>query len=195
MAASSDSTDRDDIGPDGPRPEDVLRVLRFGVADKPYGVLLARVMEVVSMVTVRSVPGAPSEVLGVINLRGTVLPVFDLPVLLGVPPRPLRASQYIVVAEASPVASQAPHAPQAPQPAAPVAFCFVVDDLIDVIEARRQDAIFPGAQLGSPMGKDAGALRVGDELLPLVDLDALVRADRLALLMRAAAPGVTGDTE
>jgi purine-binding chemotaxis protein CheW len=41
------------------------------------------VLEVASLGEVTPVPGAPSEILGVRNLRGKILPVIDLAALLG----------------------------------------------------------------------------------------------------------------
>ena len=49
-----------------------------------YAVGLASVEEVVEGVRVTRLPGAPAAALGVVNVRGRVVPVLDLGLLLGV---------------------------------------------------------------------------------------------------------------
>lgn len=56
------------------------------------------VREVLIVETCTPVPGAPANVLGVVNRRGAILPVLDLRPLLDVPPRPLeRGARLLVV--------------------------------------------------------------------------------------------------
>lgn len=50
----------------------------FDLAGEYYGVDIGDVREIIRMQTVTKVPGAPSYVEGVINLRGEVIPVVDL---------------------------------------------------------------------------------------------------------------------
>ncbi len=50
----------------------------FDLAAEYYGVDIGDVREIIRMQTVTRVPGAPSFVEGVINLRGRVVPVVDL---------------------------------------------------------------------------------------------------------------------
>ena len=50
----------------------------FDLASEYYGVDIGDVREIIRMQTITRVPGAPSFVEGVINLRGRVVPVVDL---------------------------------------------------------------------------------------------------------------------
>lgn len=59
------------------------RCIAFRVADEYYAVELASVKEVIEPPAIVPVPGAPSEVLGVINLRGSVLTVVNSRAALG----------------------------------------------------------------------------------------------------------------
>jgi len=54
------------------------------------------VAEVAGLGEVRAVPGARPELLGIQNLRGQILPVFDLALLLGIP-RTAPPSRLLVV--------------------------------------------------------------------------------------------------
>jgi len=51
-----------------------------------YGVEMAGVREVVSAPVATRLPNAPSAVLGVFNLRGEIVPLFDTGMLLGLGP-------------------------------------------------------------------------------------------------------------
>lgn len=54
------------------------RYLTFHLGASHYGVPLREVREVVRLCPITVVPNMPAHVRGVINLRGAVLPVFDL---------------------------------------------------------------------------------------------------------------------
>jgi len=54
---------------------------------RPFAVDVADAREVVVLDTTTPVPGAPAPVIGVMNLRGSVLPVVEARPLLGVPVR------------------------------------------------------------------------------------------------------------
>jgi two-component system, chemotaxis family, chemotaxis protein CheV len=55
-----------------------LEVLVFGLGDQHYGVNVAKVREVILPVNISASPGQPSDVMGMFNLRGVVLPLVDL---------------------------------------------------------------------------------------------------------------------
>lgn len=52
--------------------------LTFHLADEEYGVDILRVQEIRGFEPVSAIPNAPAFLLGVINLRGQVLPIVDL---------------------------------------------------------------------------------------------------------------------
>ncbi len=62
---------------------DFLKYLRFRVADEDYGVSLLEIREIIKPRPVTEVPGMSAFVLGVISLRGTIVPVLDLRLRLG----------------------------------------------------------------------------------------------------------------
>jgi purine-binding chemotaxis protein CheW len=63
-----------------------LPVLGFWVGESRCGLELRVLAEVRPLGPCAPVPGAPPQVLGVVNLRGQFLPVIDLAGLLGLPP-------------------------------------------------------------------------------------------------------------
>jgi purine-binding chemotaxis protein CheW len=59
--------------------------VRVRVRDEHYALPVENVLEVAELGELSAVPGAGPAVLGVRNLRGQVLPVFDLATLFGLP--------------------------------------------------------------------------------------------------------------
>jgi purine-binding chemotaxis protein CheW len=64
------------------------RACLFSLGGLPVAVDVAQAREVVVLDRCTTVPGAPDEVLGVTNLRGSILPVVEVRSLLGLPVRP-----------------------------------------------------------------------------------------------------------
>src|SRR5262245_12750334 len=77
-------------------------VLVFAVADRHFGLPVRDVREVLPLATLVPVPEAPVQFIGLLRLRGSVLPVVSLRKRLGLPEVPLRVSQRIVVVLAGP---------------------------------------------------------------------------------------------
>ncbi len=65
--------------------EDVVtvRVLTFAVGSDRFGLQLGNTREIARLSDYTPVPGTPPRLLGLFNLRGTILPLFDLRLLLG----------------------------------------------------------------------------------------------------------------
>jgi purine-binding chemotaxis protein CheW len=72
----------------------------FTLGPDAYGVPIAMVQEIIRHTPARRIPGSPSHVLGVINLRGRIIPVVDLRARLGMATDP-PADAKIVVLEMS----------------------------------------------------------------------------------------------
>jgi purine-binding chemotaxis protein CheW len=57
---------------------DENQFLTFSLGDEEYGVDILKVQEIKGYVPTTRVPNAPYEVRGVLNLRGTIVPIVDL---------------------------------------------------------------------------------------------------------------------
>jgi purine-binding chemotaxis protein CheW len=66
-----------------PAVEPAARLLLFGVNDRVCACEIGEVREIIPFRRITRLPGAPAAVLGLINLRGSVLTVLDLGVRLG----------------------------------------------------------------------------------------------------------------
>lgn len=72
--------------------------LTFFLGGEEYAVPILRVREIIEYDTVTVVPSTPPWIRGVINLRGTVVPVVDMAVKFGLPPtQPTKLTCTVVV--------------------------------------------------------------------------------------------------
>ncbi len=74
-----------------------IEMLSFRLGDEEYAVMVDAVKEVLKIRDLTPVPNAPDYVLGVMALRGTVLPVIDLCRRLGLPPGKQDEKSRIIV--------------------------------------------------------------------------------------------------
>jgi len=75
-----------EAGPGGPEAAGGTRqYLTFLLAGEEYGVDILRVKEIRGWERTTPIPGTPGHVKGVINLRGTIVPIIDLRERLGMP--------------------------------------------------------------------------------------------------------------
>lgn len=77
----------------------VLQWVTFNLSHESYGVDVMMVQEVLRVTEIAPVPGAPSYVLGIINLRGKVVTVIDTHSRFGLPPAEMTDSTRIVIVE------------------------------------------------------------------------------------------------
>ena len=66
----------------------VGRYLSFNIGESLYGIELQYIIEIVSMEQITVVPSLPRYILGIMNLRGKVVPVIDIRLKLNQEPRP-----------------------------------------------------------------------------------------------------------
>ena len=75
------------------------KYLTFLLSSEEYGIGILTVKEIIGMMPITPVPRTPEWVLGIINLRGKVIPVVDLRMKFGMEPKPFDDRTCIVVVE------------------------------------------------------------------------------------------------
>lgn len=75
-----------------------LEVLRFEVSGQSYGLPSRAVRELVRAVSVVPLPKAPPIIEGIINVRGTVVPVLDIRTRFRLTSKPLEHTDHFVLA-------------------------------------------------------------------------------------------------
>jgi purine-binding chemotaxis protein CheW len=143
--------------------------LTFAIGTEEYGLGILRVREIIQHGAVTRVPGTPAWVRGVINLRGSVVPVLDLAVKFGLPPSPITRSTCIVITE---VALEDES----------VVLGVVADEVSQVVELP-PSGILPPPSFGTRVRVAylLGMGRVGERLVLLLDADKMLSAEEVAL--------------
>jgi len=138
----------------------------FQLGAELYGVEIARVHEIIRLQTVTRVPGAPSFVEGVINLRGKVIPVVDLRRRFGLPAADhTRATRIVVVEIGDQVVGM------------------IVDGVSEVLRVH-SSTVEPPSPVVAGIDSEYlhGIAKLPDRLVMLLDLDrVLAREERRAL--------------
>ena len=131
-----------------------MRALRLHIGADKYAVPMAVAREVLAAPVLTKLPTAPASVLGVCNLRGEIIPVFDTGTLLGLGPLPSVVSVAIVDTELGPGGLAA---------------------------SAMGEAVELGDPVGVTEGAGtAGAFATEDGLAVLIDVEALLSPARVA---------------
>lgn len=131
----------------------MIRLVQFELDGHRLAIPATAVVEIVRAATPSPLPGAPEVVLGLLNLRGAMVPVFDVRARLGFPARALRASDHLVIADAG-----------------PRRVALVVDRVRSVIEVAAV-TLSAAAELPARSAVVAGVVRTEDGLVVIVDLE------------------------
>ena len=139
--------------------------LTFVVGDEEYGVGIQQAKEIIEVDVFTGVPNAPDFVRGVINLRGSVVPVVDLAVKFGQSPRPLTRRSCIVVVEVSADGG--------------TAIIGMLADRVSQVAELGTDVIEPPPSFGTGLRTDwlVGLGRAGKRFLLLLDIERTLGAD------------------
>ena len=65
--------------------EDKLQIIGFKLGEEEFGIDIFSVKEIIRMSLMTRVPNAPDFVVGVVNMRGKVIPIIDLCLRFGLP--------------------------------------------------------------------------------------------------------------
>jgi purine-binding chemotaxis protein CheW len=132
--------------------------LGFRLDGEEYGVSIRAVKEIIRPAEITPIPRSPADVLGLISLRGTIVPILDVRQRLGLPVREMgpKSRIVVVVVESGPVG-------------------MVVDHVTEVISANPDALEPPPATLGEREAALVTAtLRHRDRLVGLLHLERLV---------------------
>jgi purine-binding chemotaxis protein CheW len=151
------------------------QMLTFQLGDEIYGVDILRVKELRGWSPVTRLPHSAPHVLGVLNLRGAVVPIIDLRVRFALASAEFSPLTVIIVLSL--------------RTADGVRECgIVVDSVSDVVDIEAQ-AVKPPPQLGNARNQDfiSGIATVDDRMLIVLNVDDLVRKDLVPTAMVAVA--------
>jgi purine-binding chemotaxis protein CheW len=138
------------------------QVLTFVLGSETYGVDILRVQEIRGWSSVTKIPHAPPHVLGVLNLRGSIVPIVDLRMQFN-----LESAEYTAITVIIVLSVQSRKGPRD--------FGIVVDGVSDVVDVNVAQ-VKPAPDLGSREATDyiRGLMPVADRMVVLLDIDRLI---------------------
>lgn len=138
------------------------QMLTFALDGESYGVDIQRVQEIRGWSPVRHIPEAPHHVLGVLDLRGTIVPIVDLRALIGLSGMEATATTVIIVLSVETASGQR-------------LFGIVVDRVSDVANVNEQ-SLRPVPVMGGAGNTDylRGLVQMGESMVLLLDIDKLL---------------------
>ncbi len=143
---------------------DANQFLTFTLNDQEFGIEILRVQEIKNFSQVTPIPNMPECIKGVMNLRGTVVPIIDLRSKFHMPTVPYNQFTVIIVVN---VGSKV--------------MGLVVDAVSDVLNLA-DDSVKETPEFGA--GVDTlfirGLAKSGDRLVTLLDIDYLLRVEETA---------------
>jgi len=136
--------------------------LTFVLANEEYAIEIVKVQEIKSWTTVTPIPCSPEHLLGVINLRGAIVPIVDLRKQFSLPTWDAEGVRAVII-----VRSEATDNPRT--------LGLLVDEVSDVYHAQEQD-IQDCDQFSTTIGGDfiSGLSKRDESLVILINLEGVV---------------------
>ncbi len=144
--------------------------LTFQLGEELYGVDILRVQEIKGYTTVTKIPNTPEYIKGVLNLRGTIVPIVELRTTFGMPTIEYTMFTVIVVVVVR-----------------DRIMGLVVDSVSDVLNISKKDIQAPpefGAKVDVSVLNGIG--KSGDKLVALLNIDRLLTEGELQEVAAAA---------
>lgn len=139
------------------------KFLTFRLAGEEYGVEILKVREINGVSTITAVPRMPAHMKGVINLRGTVIPVIDLRLRFGLPEIEYTQQTCIIVVDVGREVG------------------IIVDTVSEVLDVDSANVEPPPAMGGAvDTSFILGMGKVGDAVKILLDIEKVLSADEFA---------------
>ncbi len=146
---------------------DAHQYLTFILAGEEYGLDILRVQEIRAWDTVTPIPNTPPYLKGVINLRGTIVPIIDLRVRFGLETLPYRPTTVVIVLK---VESESGHR-----------IMGMVADAVSDVYSITSEARKPTPDFGSAISTEylEGLATIDEKMVILLDVDRLINAETL----------------
>jgi purine-binding chemotaxis protein CheW len=136
-----------------------LQLVVFALEDQRYALYLSAVERIVRAVEMTPLPKAPEIVIGVINLQGRIIPVFNIRRRFHLPEREIELSDQLIIANA-----------------ARRTVALVVDTVDGVIE-RLSEEVTPADQVLPRIEYVEGIVKLENGLVLIHDLDKFLSID------------------
>jgi len=135
------------------------KYLTFLLMGETYGLQILKVQEIISLLNITRVPRTPAYVLGVINLRGKVIPVIDMRLKFGLEKSEKTERTCIIVVQITRGQNS-------------ITIGIIVDEVSEVINVKASQ-ISPTPPMGVAVNTDfiMGVGKVDDSVIMLLDIN------------------------
>ncbi len=153
---------------------ETVQYLTFKLADEIFAFDVAKVREILEITSITKVPQTPDFMRGVINLRGSVVPVIDLKLNFAMTRTEQTINTCIIVVEVS-LHGEA------------IVLGVLADSVQEVVEME-PSVIEPAPKLGTKLNTAfiKGMGKVGDIFVMILDIDKVFSAEELTELQGGA---------
>jgi purine-binding chemotaxis protein CheW len=146
---------------------EVKTCLSFKLSEEVFAIDVSKVINILEMSHITRIPKAPEYMKGVINLRGTVLPVVDLRIKFGLPGKEATVDTSIIVLSIDVTGE-------------PVLIGTMVDAVREVLELKSGE-IAPAPTIGAKYnsGFIEGMWRLDEKFIMILDIDKVFSTDEV----------------
>lgn len=146
---------------------EIRTYLSFKLSEEVFAINVSKVLNILEMKTITKVPKTPNYMKGVINLRGTVLPVVDLRIKFALPEKDNTVDTSIIVLSIEKDNEN-------------IMIGILVDAVREVLEFK-SDEIAPSPTIGTKYnsGFIEGMWRVGENFIMILDIDKVFSIDEI----------------
>jgi purine-binding chemotaxis protein CheW len=153
---------------------ETVQYLTFKLADEIFAFDVAKVREILELTTITKVPQTPDFMRGVINLRGSVVPVIDLRLNFGMQCTEQTVNTCIIVVEVNLHGET-------------LVLGVLADSVQEVVEME-PDHIEPPPQLGTKLNTEfiKGMGKVENNFVMILDIDKVFSSEELSDIQGSA---------
>ena len=163
--------------------EDTVRYLTFRLEEEVFALNVLQVTEVLDMCPITKVPRAPDFMRGIINVRGSVIPVIDFRMKFGLKKTEETLDTRIIVMQIDLEGDS-------------VAIGAIADSVHEVMEME-SNQVEPPPKIGGRWRTDIirGIGKRDDEFIIILDIDRIFSSAELAMIERTDPDGMPAENE
>lgn len=151
--------------------QEIDSFISFKLGEEYFAISVSKVLNILQLVQITKVPTAPDYMKGVINLRGTVLPIIDIRMKFGMDPIQYQRDTVILVLNVQ-IENETVDAG------------ILVDSVKEVFEIKREE-VLPPPGIGSKYKSKFidGIYKMSDDrFVMLLDIDKIFSTDEVVML-------------
>ncbi|MBD3168442.1 MAG: chemotaxis protein CheW [candidate division Zixibacteria bacterium] len=159
------------------------KYLTFRLSQEEYGIQILKVHQIIGVCEITAVPNTPHYVRGIINLRGSIIPVIDLRLKFSMEPKENTDETCIIVVDAGAQGGS-------------ISMGVLVDAVSEVLEIVRSE-IEETPNFGSAVNAEyiLGIGKVKDTVKILLDIDKVLETCDISTIDMETSAGGNGETE